>query len=154
MGEPGYEQLGAVFTEALAEVILTATGFSLDSLPPKGDERLFDMIGMMGLYGKNHGMLYISLDEAALRVLCSYMIGAAQEEITRDDLTDALCELVNMTAGGAKRQLSGDEDAFSLSPPFVVSGRELALTTKRRVQQICGHLGNEELNISMTVVFY
>jgi len=154
MSDSSFEQIGDIFTEALAEVISTATGFSFDIQPALDQDSFDDIVGIMGLYGESRGMLFISMNEALMRVLCSYMIGVTLENISREDIEDALCELVNMTAGSAKRQLNGEDDAFTLSPPFVMRGQNLSVVHKHRVHVVARRLGNGGKSLMMRVVFY
>ena len=148
------EQLGFVFADALAEIVSTTSGFSLDVSSPEDSAGFYEMIGIMSLGGKNHGMLFISAEESAMRVLCSFMTGVSEDEVTKDDIDDALCELVNMTAGSAKLRFNNTEHMFTLSPPFVISGKNMSFTTKKRVFVISRVLGDGKISLKLKVVFY
>ena len=148
------DQLGFIFANALTEIISTTSGFSLDIFSPEEDCGFYEMTGIMSLGGKNHAMLFISAEESAMRVLCSFMTGVSKDEVTKDDIYDALCELVNMTAGSAKLRFNDAEQIFTLSPPFVISGKNMSLITKKRVHVISRVLGDGEIFVKLKVVFY
>jgi len=150
--------ISSIFADALKEVISTTTGFSFDISSQENDSGFNEITGLMSLNGKNHGMVFISADEAAMRVICSFMTGISKNEITRNDMEDGLCELVNMTAGSAKLRFNAAEHAaehaYSLSPPFVLRGKNMSIITKKRVNGISMVLGNGEISIKLKVVFY
>ena len=148
------DRLGFIFADALAEVVSTTSGFLLDIFSPEDDADFDEMVGIMSLNGKNPGMIFISAEEFVMRILCSFMTGVPEDEITKDDIHDALCELVNMTAGNAKLRFNDVEQMFALSPPFVVSGKSMSLITKKRVNVISRVLGNGEISLKLKVFFY
>ena len=148
------EQLGFIFSDALAEVVSTTSGFSLDVSSSEDDADLEDMVGIMSLYGKNQGMVFISAEEFVIRVLCSYITGIPEDEVTRNEIDDTLCELVNMTAGNAKMRFNDADQTFLLSSPLVIRGQNLSFITKKRINVISRVLRNEEISIKMKVFFY
>jgi len=148
------DKLGFIFTDALTEVISKMTGFSIDVLSSDADSSFSEIIGVMSLNGKNHGMLFISADEKVARVICSFMTGILEDEITRDDIEDTLCELANMTAGSAKLRTNNTEHTYTLSSPFVINGENISIKSKKRINIISRVLGNKEISIKMKVIFY
>ena len=148
------DQLGSIFAGALAEVISTTSGFSLDIFSPEDGVCFDEMTGVMSLSGKNHGMIFISAGESVMRVLCSFMTGISTEEVTKDDMEDALCELVNMTAGNAKLRFNDAEHMYALSPPYVIRGQNMSLITKKRINVISRILEDEEISVKLKVFFY
>ena len=148
------DQLGFIFAGALTEVISTTSGFSLEVSSTEDDAGFDEMIGIMSLNGNNPGMLFISAKESAVRVLCSFITGVSQDEVTKDDIDDALCELVNMTAGNAKLRFNNAEQMFTLSPPFVISGKNMSFITKKKIRVISRVLRNGEISVKLKVVFY
>ncbi|MCL2721364.1 MAG: chemotaxis protein CheX [Treponema sp.] len=151
-------ELGLIFCESLTEIVSTFSGFSLDVQNSAGtadgkDNVFYDMTGVMGLNGKKSGVLLISINEKDIRLLCSYMIGVPLEEVTRNDVDDALCELVNMTAGSAKLRLSGSEYVFNLSSSFVLRSHDMYIVAKNKTHIISKVLGNGEISIKLKVVY-
>ena len=146
--------IGSIFADALKEVISTTTGFSFEISSQEYDSGFEEMTGLMSLNGNNHGMVFISADETAMLRICSFMTGLHDNEITVKDVEDALCELVNMTAGSAKIRFNTTDDEYSLSPPFVLRGNNMSIITKKRVNVISMTLGNGEISIKLKVVFY
>ena len=147
------DELGDLFADVLAEVVSTMTGFSLDVLSSERNADFDEMIGLMNLNGKESVTLFISAEEDKMRVLCSFMIGVAIENVTKDDIYDALCELVNMTAGNAKLRLGGTDYMFKLSPPFAISGKNMSITTLKKVHVVSRVLGCAEISVKLKLVY-
>jgi len=148
--------LGLIFADALTEVVSKLSGFSFEILNPEsGRDCDFDgMIGAMSLgCSKKNGMIFISAKEHDLKILCSYMTGAAQDEITKDDMNDALCELVNMTAGNARLRINDPDYMFALSWPFAINGENISVITKTRVNVVSKVLGDGEISVKLKVVY-
>jgi len=146
------EDIGVIFSDALAETVATVTGAHIGCLPDKPDEGFFELTGAMSLCSKKGGILFISAKKSDIRVLCSCMIGVPETEVTDADTKDALCEFVNMTAGNAKLRLSNLDYMFSLSSPFIIKGRDITIVTKRRTRVISRVLGNGSLALKLTFV--
>ena len=146
------KKLGFIFSEVLTEIVSTISGFSIDVLSEDKDNDFEEMTGMMSLSGQNSGMLFISAKENDIRILCSYMIGVTQDEVTTSDIEDTLCELVNMTAGSVKLRLSGSDYMFNLSQPFLIKGQNKKLVTKNKTHIISKTLGNGEISIKLKVI--
>ena len=150
------EELGAYFVESLTEVIAKVSGFSLDVLSSDIDVGCDSMIAVMNINGSpKGGMIFLSAVEKDVRILTSFMTGVAQEEITKDDMYDTLCELVNMTAGNVKLRISNLDYMFMLSMPFAIAinGENMSIITKPRMSVISKVLGNGEITIKLKVVY-
>ena len=148
------DRIGSIFADALKEVISITTGFSFEISSGEYDSGFNEMTGLLSLNGNNNGMVFISADERAMRRICSFMTGLHDNDIAVKDVEDALCELVNMTAGSAKLRFNTVDDAYSLSPPFILRGNEMTIIAKNRVNVISMALGNGEISIKLKVVFY
>jgi len=146
------DELGFVFADALGEVISKVTGISLNNSVLENDDSFDEMIGIMNLIGKNDGMIFVSAKEAGMRTLCSLMIGIPQHEVTKDDICDMLCEFVNMTAGNAKLRLSNASYSFALSLPFVISGQNMVIRTKKKEHIVTRILSNDNIALKIKVL--
>ena len=146
--------IGKIFSDSLIEVMSKTTSFSLTARPEPRDGKMYDNVGAMTLNSRKSGAVFISADEADMRVVCSYMTGAAKDEVTPEDELDALCEIVNMTAGNAKVRIDDPEYKYSLTPPFVISGKSLSITTKKRSQVVSMILSCEEISFKLMILFY
>ena len=145
-------QIGMVFSEVLKEVVIKTTGFSLDDAGVSGD---FDeLIGLMSLNGYHHGLVVISAKYDTIKTLSSAMTGISINDVTKDDIYDTLCELVNMTAGNAKLRFNSSEDIYMLSPPFIVYGADMSIVSKNRVNFISKTLSGDGITLNLKVVFY
>ena len=148
------EKLSFIFVDALTEVISKMAGFSFGVLSSDDDSTLDEITGVMSLNGKNHGLLFISSNEKAIRFICSYMTGIPKDEITKNDIEDTICELVNMTAGNAKLRTNNTEQTYAITPPFILNGNNMSIKTKNRINVVSRILGDGEISVKLKVVFY
>lgn len=84
------------------------------------DEPSHDVSGIIGFTEGFEGSVVLSFPEATAFRLCSVFIGSEVNE-PGEDLNDAIGELVNMIAGGAKAMFKADR--VSISCPNVVYGK-------------------------------
>ncbi len=147
------DKLGFVFADVTAEIVSTIAGLSLAIASSDQDGGFYEMVGAMQLSGKNSGTLFISAREADFRAFCSAMTGVADSEVTKEDMDDALCELVNMVAGNAKLRLGNTAYSFNLTTPFLLKGKSLSLSTKKRIPIIARTLAGAELTLKLKVIF-
>jgi len=146
------DNLGVIFSETLAEVIATVTSIYLHSVPSEEDAGFEEITGVMSLCSKKSGILFISAKEPDIRVLCSRMIGVPETDVTKEDIEDTLCEFVNMTAGNAKIRLSDPDYMFTLSPPFILEGKDMNIVTKSKTHVISIALGNGEISVKLKFI--
>ncbi len=78
---------------------------------------------IIGFAGKISGFLALHFDRQNACLLASGLLGTEIEDVD-ETVRDAAGELVNMLAGGLKNNLSQDGEAFKLSMPSVIEGRE------------------------------
>ena len=108
-------------------------------LPLKMTERMFnyplaqeifelvisdDVIASIGVTGQLSGTvsLYVSLPMALS--LAGWMMEQTYEELN-SEVCESLGEMINMITGGLKNRLSSpDQEAFSLSIPIVIAGKD------------------------------
>jgi len=147
------DELSMAFSGALTEVIATVTGVHLNVVSRDHNNDFNDITGVMYLNGKKSGMLFVTANESDIRVLCSKFIGASLDEVTPEDLSDTMCEFVNMTAGNAKLRLSNTDYMFTLLQPFVIKGKDLSIVTKRITHVEAGTLSDGEVTIRFKAVY-
>ena len=147
------KSLSGEFCVGSGELRVESGEFSGASALVLNEDFVGDFVGAMNLNSKKSGMLFISADERDMRVFCSYMIGVAVDDVTMEDITDVLCELVNMTAGNAKALLSDSDYMYSLSSPFALCGNDLSLIFKKRANVISKVLGNGDISIRLRIVY-
>jgi len=148
------DNLSYIFVDALTAVISKMAGLSFDVLSSENDNSFDEITALMSLNGKYHGILFISADEKSMRTICSFMTGVPKDEITRNEIEDTLCELVNMTAGNAKLRTNNTDQIYTLSSPFIINGEKLTINTKKRITVISRILGNNEISVKLKVIFY
>lgn len=81
---------------------------------------LHDISGIIGLSGNVTGTVVISLSKQVALGLSSALAGIEISEVN-DECTDAVGEIANMIAGGAKKEFPGDNNSISI--PSVVIGK-------------------------------
>ncbi|NMC21947.1 MAG: chemotaxis protein CheX [Thermogutta sp.] len=93
-----------------------------------------EISGVIGLTGKAVGTVILSLSREVALKAASTLLLAEMTEIDADVL-DAVGELTNMVAGGAKAQLEVYELAVSL--PNVITGKDHEVHFPSHVTPIC-----------------
>ena len=119
----------AVFETMLACKLVRKEPFVKDGCHPE-----HEVSGIIGLSGKARGTVVLSLSKkAALR---------ATEALLRDptkvinaDVADAVGELTNIIAGGAKARLK--HLAMSVSLPTIITGKSHNVEFPKKVKPIC-----------------
>lgn len=81
-----------------------------------------DISGIIGFSGDVGGSVVLSFPFATAHRIVSVFTGMEMSEEATEDIADAVGELVNMIAGGAKAQFSGRK--VSISCPSVVVGKD------------------------------
>ena len=93
-----------------------------------------EVSGMIGLSGEAQGTVVLSMScEAAVNV-AETLLGERPDGID-EDVTDAVGELTNIIAGGAKAQL--EHLHLSVSLPTVVTGKHHCIQFPKEVAPIC-----------------
>jgi len=140
------------FCDALQQVIKTCTGFELEIDYLDDENKFSEVIGAMSLIGNKNGMLFISGKESDIQILNSYMTGSLNNDVTKEDINDTLCEIVNMTAGSAKLRLGNSEYLFNLTSPYILRGQNIQISTKKRVGIITKVLSGDSISLRMMIV--
>jgi CheY-specific phosphatase CheX len=147
------KDLGPVFSGAFMEVISVSAGISFDILSTEADASFSELTGVMCLNGKKQGMFFVTAQKSTIKTICSNMTGIPEDDVTRDDMTDTLCELVNMGAGNAKLRIAGSDYNFKLSTPFAITGDNMMISTKKRVNVVSRVLGNDEMSVKIKIMY-
>ena len=93
-----------------------------------------EISGMVGLSGKAKGTVILSLSREAAISASAAMLGEQITEVN-GDVTDAVGELTNIIAGGAKAQL--EKLALNVSLPTVIVGKQYAFEFPQSVAPVC-----------------
>ena len=119
----------AVFDTMLACKLIRKKPFVKQGCNPE-----HEVSGIIGLSGKAKGIVVLSLSkEAALRAT-EALLGDPHTEIN-SDVTDAVGELTNIIAGGAKARL--ENLAMSVSLPTIIIGKSHSVEFPKKVTPIC-----------------
>lgn len=85
---------------------------------------LYEVNGVIGLSGRAIGTVVVSLSRSVALQAATQMLMTPCDEINRD-VVDAVGEITNMVAGGAKAQLAEYNMSISLPNVFIGSKTEL-----------------------------
>ena len=99
-----------------------------------GETPIHPISGIIGLSGKAVGTVVLSLSENVALKAASALLMMEMTEID-DDVIDAVGELANIVAGGAKAQL--EEYELSVSLPSVITGAGHEVRFPSKVTPIC-----------------
>ena len=113
---PFIESVGDLFTNMLsAKVSRGKVGVSGGDFPPRA------ITGLIGLSGPTRGTVALSFPVPTALAMVNKLLGS-ETRVVDNTVTDAVAEMVNIVAGGAKARLSGDGTPLDLSLPTVVRG--------------------------------
>jgi len=119
------------FISSTSNVFKTMVGIEPikgDVYVKKANERMaYDVSGVIGLAGQASGSIVISLPTKLALKIVEGFLGEKKTEID-DDVTDAVGEILNMIAGGAKQIFSQIGLSFKISIPNVIVGRDHMIT--------------------------
>ncbi len=93
-----------------------------------------DISGIIGLTGKAKGVVVLSLSKGAALRATEVLLMERPEDIN-EDVVDAVGELANIVAGGAKAQL--EQLAMSVSLPTVITGKNHSVGFPSEVTPVC-----------------
>ncbi len=145
------------FLTALASAFDTMLGCSVtrtDLTLKSSNVPTFDVSGIIGLSGKAMGTVVLSVSKNVAVKATSVMLMVSEEDVTDEEIVDAIGELANMVAGAAKSTLEQYE--LSVSLPTVISGTPHAISFPSNVSPICvryeSDWGPLTLEVGMTSV--
>lgn len=103
-----------------------------------------EITGVIGLAGEAVGSVAVSFPAKLALEIYSNMVGDTATAVD-DAVRDAIGEVVNMIAGGAKATLSQKGFSFRIAIPQVVTGRGQVIDHKGDLPYLCVpfHLGEE-----------
>ncbi|MCB9837961.1 MAG: chemotaxis protein CheX [Phycisphaeraceae bacterium] len=123
----------SAFIKSISNVFSTMLQLPVEVGEPtikKGDETPFDVSGIIGMSGEVVGSVVLSFPgDAAERIVAIFT--GEQVGVDSEDFPDAIGELVNMVAGGAKGMFEGRE--VSISCPSVVVGKNHSVSRLKDV---------------------
>ena len=99
-----------------------------------GIQPLHEVSGVIGLSGKAQGTVVLGLSREAALNAAEVLLQERPAEIN-GDVTDAIGELVNIIAGGAKAKLEHLD--MSVSLPTVITGKGHCIEFPTKVTPIC-----------------
>ena len=102
-----------------------------------GHQPTYEFSGIIGLTGKAIGTCVLSLSREVAYKATSTLLMMPEDELTKDDVVDAVGELANVVAGAAKAEL--EEFSMSVSLPNVVIGTDFEVAFPSDVTPIIVH---------------
>lgn len=84
------------------------------------------LLGSITFKGDLEGCLGVCCDELCARTIAANMLGmATADELSENDVSDAIGEIANMVMGSVKARIQNEVGNIEVSIPSVVQGREL-----------------------------
>jgi len=126
----------SAFVKSISNVFTTMLQLPVEVGEPtikKGDENPFDVSGIIGMSGEVVGSVVLCFPgDTAERIVAIFT--GEQMGIDSDDFPDAIGELVNMVAGGAKGMF--DDREVSISCPSVIVGQGHSVSRLKDVPSV------------------
>ncbi len=86
------------------------------------------LLGSITFKGRLEGCLGVCCDESCARTIAANMLGTpSPDELSENDISDAMGEIANMVMGAVKARIQKDVGTIEVSIPSVVQGRELRM---------------------------
>ncbi len=123
------------FIQSTIEVLQTMAGIEPRRGTPRlkgGEESSYDVSGLIGLTGQVQGFVAVSFRESAALYVVTRFLGEPVDTVD-SQVRDAVGELTNIIAGGAKRVLSHAGYDLKISIPSVVVGVNHSVSRPRGV---------------------
>ncbi len=108
---------------ALSTMACLAPNRGTPYLRGNGEKIECDISGTIGVAGEASGSVTVSFTESVARKIVENMLGIEVDSIN-DDVKDAVGEIANMIAGGAKGELSQKGYSFKIALPVVCIGKD------------------------------
>ncbi len=117
------------FIESIYELFTTM----LNSKVERGDvgvvknaENPRDIMALIGFSGPARGMAAMAFPVSTALAMVNQLLGT-ETKVVDDSVSDAVAEIVNIVAGGAKAKFGGDGPPIDLSLPTVVRGNNYSV---------------------------
>ena len=109
----------------------------LEDDPAQGQIENDAVLSSITFKGDLEGCLSIYCEKKCAQTIAMNMLGLdCLEEISDEDICDAIGEVVNMVMGGLKKRLHQTYGNIDLSIPQVVNGRQVTNNLGKGVQQV------------------
>lgn len=109
--------------EVFETMVFMALEDSCDDTTSLGETSL---LGTITFKGSIEGCLGVYCDHACAQTIAANMLGMmSPDEVSENDVSDAMGEIANMVMGAVKARIQNDVGSIEVSIPSVVQGREL-----------------------------
>ena len=143
--------IDTAFSESTINVLTTMTGLLVSEKEYLHENA--DYSGVMFLKGVEYNYIFtLSTSEESVRILMSYMTGMLPQEISKEELSDGISELVNMIAGKVKIIFSGTENHFKLTSPFTIEGDNHVFVNKKNIPAVSKIFFANDLKIFLKII--
>ncbi len=145
---PFIESVHEMFTTMLSATVTRGeVGVSRGEADPK------DIMALIGLSGTIRGMVAISFPVKTALAIVGRLLGT-KHRVLDDTVSDAIAEVVNIVAGGAKAKLKiGDGPPIDLSLPTVVRGNSFSVDYPSKSVWLQVPFDSPLGNFSLRVIF-
>ncbi len=127
------------FIESTVNVLKELFGLDAEVQKPylvkAEDSHNWDVSAIIGIAGEAKGAVVLSFTESLAKALTTRLVGQ-DTPVTRDMITDAIGEMVNIVAGNAKKGL--EQYRLIISLPSIVKGKNHVIAWPARGIPIIG----------------
>lgn len=119
--------LKSVLLDSAREVFETMVFMTLEEIDgQRPDPAGVTLLGTITFAGSLEGCLGVCCDMGGAKAIAASMLCMdSPDELTDEDLVDAMGEIANMVMGAVKTRIQDDVENIMISIPAVVQGREL-----------------------------
>ncbi len=111
-----------------------------------------EISGFIGLAGKINGFVTLSFSEDIAFLITETFLGMKKTEID-DEVVDVVGEMINMIAGGAKKEFVEAGKPFKISIPSIITGKGhmLGVSAKYPCFGVAFELDGKEFDLEVAV---
>jgi chemotaxis protein CheX len=149
----GIQGLELCLEKAINEIATTMLNCSSEIIPYESVEIVPPgLSAIVGFGGKISGFIAINLSPSSACTLAANMLGMEIREMD-DIVADAMGEIVNMLAGGMKKNACEYEDLFKISIPTIVYGSDYSTHAPKNSQRLFMGIKTDFCAFSVQLVY-
>jgi chemotaxis protein CheX len=144
--------------EGAKEVFETMIFMEIEEPEPSGPDQRIEgdsLLGSITFRNSIEGCLSLHCSVPCAKTIAANMLGIdTPDEISEEDVCDALGEVTNMVMGSVKSRLQTDGSKLQVSIPTVIQGQNLASTLGNRANKVLVKVNTEEEDIIEFMFLY
>ena len=147
------QDLEACLVKSLKEITTTMLNCGCEIIPYESVEIVPPgLSAIVGFGGRISGFIAIHLSPRSACTIAANLLGMEFAEMD-DIVADAMGEMVNMLAGGMKKNASRDEDLFKISIPSIVYGSDYSTHAPKNSERLVLGVKTDSCSFSVQLIF-